>query len=470
MKVDFWGHASMRIEGEQGAVVFDPLLFGLHHNGLYDVYPPRHLKPRLMPSMDALIISHGHEDHFDFDSIDKFPRQMPILVPKQSPLAEWLAGMMFTEVTALDFWDEATIGSLKIIATPPDEGAQEAGFLVVEGDQVIWNAVDTFPSSETLVQLHERFPQLDLAIVPWQPLQDVQFASGAGVNFPFAMYARAFSTALQLNARAVVAGSCGFRATGGSSWLNHVIFPLTRARFVADLEQANPGLAGKVFQVDPGDRIEVTSEGIFQHSDALDYCVREEAYRWETFAFQPHLLGLPVAEDGGSDFSIHEAVDAVESLVCEELAAFVHAHPARFRWHFRWKLIQHIQVIFHDGQRDWVVDFSSPRLEIRAGTDPRALMHSVISASALMKLVAQQFNFEYLMLSGRYRHASYVYLSEPTGIRVAPPGYVLDPLRLMLGDVESEQLPLVNRIVQNNVSKFSGAMSLSEGGSLGISL
>lgn len=123
--------------------------------------------------------------------------------------------MMFSEVTALDYWDEASIGSLKIIATPPDDGAQEAGFLVIEGEQVIWNAVDTFPSQETLIQLHERFPKLDLAILPWQPLQDVQFASGQGVSFPFAMYARAFTNALQLNTRAVVAGSCGFRVMGG---------------------------------------------------------------------------------------------------------------------------------------------------------------------------------------------------------------------------------------------------------------
>lgn len=464
MKIDFWGHASMRIEGTQGAVVFDPLLFGRHHHGLYDVYPHRQLKPRLMPSVDALVISHGHEDHFDFDSIDKFPRQMPILVPKRSPLAEWLAGMMFSEVTPLDFWDEASIGSMKIIATPPDEGAQEAGFLIIEGDQVIWNAVDTFPSLETLIQIHERFPKLDLAILPWQPLQDVQFASGAGVSFPFAMYARAFSNALQLHTRAVVAGSCGFRVMGSSSWLNHVNFPMTRARFVYDLEQAKPELAGNVLQVDPGDRVEVTAEGVLHQPQTLDYCERAEEYRWETFAFEPHLLGFPVTEEGGSDFALDECSDAVAALLTEELSTFVQTHPARFMWHFRWKLIAQLRVIFHDGQRDWVLDFSGPQLEVRAGADPRALMHTVVSASALIKLVAQQFNFEYLIMSGQYRHAAYVYLPEATGIRLAPAGYVADPLRLLLGDAESEQMPLVNRIVQNNVNKFTGAIHLGEPG------
>ena len=54
--------------GQRAALLVDPLLvedFG-HAQALeYRVFPPRVWTPDAMPKLDAVILSHEHDDHFD---------------------------------------------------------------------------------------------------------------------------------------------------------------------------------------------------------------------------------------------------------------------------------------------------------------------------------------------------------------------------------------------------------------------
>jgi hypothetical protein len=87
--------------GLKAAVLVDPLLvedFG-HAQALdYRVFPPRVWTPDAMPKLDAVILSHEHDDHFDIPSLAKLDRAIPVYLSTRSSIAARtiLAEMGFT--------------------------------------------------------------------------------------------------------------------------------------------------------------------------------------------------------------------------------------------------------------------------------------------------------------------------------------------------------------------------------------
>ncbi|MGI5900977.1 MAG: metal-dependent hydrolase [Desulfitobacteriia bacterium] len=55
MKVKFYGHACFEIESHQGKIIIDPFL---RHN------PQANVSPEDLGPLDAILITHGHGDHF----------------------------------------------------------------------------------------------------------------------------------------------------------------------------------------------------------------------------------------------------------------------------------------------------------------------------------------------------------------------------------------------------------------------
>ena len=54
MKATFHGHACFLLEGEGKRVVIDPFLTG---------NPAAVIAPDALPTLDAILLSHGHGDH-----------------------------------------------------------------------------------------------------------------------------------------------------------------------------------------------------------------------------------------------------------------------------------------------------------------------------------------------------------------------------------------------------------------------
>jgi hypothetical protein len=53
----------------------------------YKVYPPRVLRPEAFPKVDALILTHEHDDHFDIPSLAKLDRRIPVFLSAHSSTA-----------------------------------------------------------------------------------------------------------------------------------------------------------------------------------------------------------------------------------------------------------------------------------------------------------------------------------------------------------------------------------------------
>ncbi len=101
LSTTFLGHQGWMFRSERAAVLVDPLLcedFGQAHALEYRVWPPRVWTPAAMPKLDAVVLSHEHDDHFDIPSLARLDRAIPIYLSTRSSTAarSILATMGFT--------------------------------------------------------------------------------------------------------------------------------------------------------------------------------------------------------------------------------------------------------------------------------------------------------------------------------------------------------------------------------------
>lgn len=86
----FLGHQGWVVQTDQACLLFDPLLcedFGAAHALDYRVFPPRQFDWAQFPKIDALVLSHEHDDHFDIPSLMKIDRRIPVLLSSRASTA-----------------------------------------------------------------------------------------------------------------------------------------------------------------------------------------------------------------------------------------------------------------------------------------------------------------------------------------------------------------------------------------------
>ncbi len=115
----------------KAAVLVDPLLceeFGHAHALGYRVFPPRVWTTAALPPIDAVILSHEHDDHFDIPSLAKLARTIPIYLSVRSSTAarSILATMGFT-VHDLVPGIPVQIGDLEILPFAGDHNGTATG-------------------------------------------------------------------------------------------------------------------------------------------------------------------------------------------------------------------------------------------------------------------------------------------------------------------------------------------------------
>ena len=173
------GHASVLLQLGALNVITDPVFceraFPVQWLG-----PRRVMDPAIplgdLPPLDVVLISHNHYDHLDRFAVRRLARahaQATWVVPLG--LGAYIRGWGARQIVELDWWQEASIGSLRVTATPARHMSARrlgdrnrtlwSGFALQTGGVRVWFAGDTAYHPE-FTTIGARCGPFDLVLVP----------------------------------------------------------------------------------------------------------------------------------------------------------------------------------------------------------------------------------------------------------------------------------------------------------------
>lgn len=130
MKATFLGHQGWLLESDKSRLLIDPILMPYFRNSPHTkmwIFPPRSIDVPAMGHVDAIYLSHEHEDHFHIESMNQLSRRTKVYVTMNiTTAAERILTEMGFDVTRVPAMSPIEIGSdLKMTLFPPPSSPTE---------------------------------------------------------------------------------------------------------------------------------------------------------------------------------------------------------------------------------------------------------------------------------------------------------------------------------------------------------
>ncbi len=122
LRVTWLGHSTMLVDLDGARVLVDPV-WGERASPWSSAGPARFYEMPLplseLPAVDAVLISHDHYDHLDYETVSQMravDTQWLVPLGIGAHLEHW--GIPADRITELDWWEDAEVAGLTLTATP----------------------------------------------------------------------------------------------------------------------------------------------------------------------------------------------------------------------------------------------------------------------------------------------------------------------------------------------------------------
>lgn len=452
MRIHMIGHASIFVETEDCNILMDPVLFEPHAEGIEDICPKRQVIYDQIPEFDILIISHQHLDHFDIRSLAFLPKNVDVLIPQDKLLKSCLNKLGYSRIYCLKDCSEVKIGSTHLIATRSENRVPEYGMLFADSSGVFWNQVDSDVSLNTIQFVKSRYSQVDFLLASWQPMLELNFQENQSLSFPYSSYNQQLEKVALIKPKAVSPGANGFKFVNGSSWLNQVVFPVTREQYCRDVQIIYPEIENNVFALDPGD-ILTLQNGEFSYIPASSEFVKKLEDDRDELYFSPVNVGNNLIDDNSNNYSLDEMRKTIEEEVCINLPQFIMQNKdSSFIEHCRWQVIYQLEVVFPDCVCQWYFDFKEEIIQARTGRHPLANLFTTIAASSLYGFIKGITGWDYAHMGGYCRSFKKIYIPTTHGIVQPDKEQIEEPL-----DLRFPYKDIFEKVRYHEIEKWSSA-------------
>ncbi|MFC0169520.1 MBL fold metallo-hydrolase [Pseudoduganella danionis] len=257
-------HAGYVFECAGRRIVFDPVFENPFSRNCHAFPSVRFDLPQIRKlQVDAVFISHFHDDHCSFESLDLLDRATPIyLYCLFDELFDLIRELGFSNVHALKVDEPVHLGPFEVIPRRALDADVDSMFHVRAAGLNVLNVVDAWMDPETLEQLAPYAPW-DMVLWPFQTMREVDvIAPGRASHASSGAPALPEEWPQQLQAlapRYVVPSSCQF-VQEPWSWYNHAMFPVTYRQFAAALAEWLPHT--QVVRMNPGVSFELSAQGL----------------------------------------------------------------------------------------------------------------------------------------------------------------------------------------------------------------
>jgi hypothetical protein len=405
-------------------ILMDPLLGDTYHAGTFEVIPRRRIDiDALRP--DLIIVTHRHPDHFDPDSLHALARRYPdaVVLTADALVGRTAQRLGFTSVSLLDAWQHLALPGLDLLTTPSYCPVEEWGVLLASGDGVAWNQVDTELGDQVgavLARAAEILDRpgltrrLDLGIVRWQPLLQVNAMLGERTRFPARSYGSELDRIAACNAAALIPGAAGSQLVGDADWLNALAYPVSTDRVLRDLARRCPRAA--IHPARPGAVWRLTGGRLLSEDDSPLITPLPGPDRRR---FRP--LSVPPVRDPDPDHRGTEALRAViEPWLVETLA------PALAGLRGQGRRVLALEIVYPDALEHWGFTVHDDAVVVSRGEVDDPDQHNAIAASDLAAVIQGTAHWGRALLGGRLRSSGRLYCVGEDGLEVVgcPPFFL----------------------------------------------
>ena len=176
-RVTWLGHASFLVQGAGLSLLIDPIFSEfcspLPIGSLRRLVPPPCSLTDL-PPIDAILVTHGHYDHLDLDTLRAFGRDTRIIT--SAGHSGWLGRKLRREVDELGWHDSASLGhGVTLTGTPAQHFSARTpfdrnqshwgGWLIDDGRLKLWHAGDS-AYCPAFTEIGERHGPIDFGMIP----------------------------------------------------------------------------------------------------------------------------------------------------------------------------------------------------------------------------------------------------------------------------------------------------------------
>lgn len=254
-------HAGYVFESTDTKIVFDPIFENPFSRNCY-AFPKVSFDLNAIRALrlDAVFISHYHDDHCSLESLNLLSRETPIyLYCIHDEMFEIIKKLGFKRVQPLSLNKPIQVGTFTITPRKALDPEVDSIFQIEADGLNILNVVDSWIDPIALDDLKQQAPW-DLVLWPFQTMREVDVlsplrASPVSRELPQEWIEQIKS----LNPRSIVPSSCQFIHEDWS-WYNHALFPITYRQFEKEVRSALP--TAEVIRMNPSASLVLESKSI----------------------------------------------------------------------------------------------------------------------------------------------------------------------------------------------------------------
>lgn len=166
--VFYLGHASILVVLGGKKILFDPIVLSQPYDDAWVFYPSQIVDPRWY-EVDAVVVSHIHQDHYDLKFLNLLPPSVKLIVVGQRPVFEQdIAARAGHPVTVLEpeLVHEIFPG-VKFYAVNHESNGIDSSAIVYNDKFCVYHGNDNYLQPESMRKFTEVGPHINVACIPY---------------------------------------------------------------------------------------------------------------------------------------------------------------------------------------------------------------------------------------------------------------------------------------------------------------